>query len=177
MSMKQTVSATLTALGIGLAAALLAPPAHALRVTAQATAICQGALPAFETAIRKRPLAVQNEGETDAFVTCSFNNPGTTSGVSRITGATVYLQNLNSGARTVSCTGVNSSATAQPGAPMYATRSVQVPASDTVSTALVFPVSDFPGGGIGFPGDTFSVSCAVRPGVGITGTVLANSVN
>lgn len=38
--------------------------------------ICQGALPAFETAIRKRPLAVQNEGDSTTFVTCSFTAQG-----------------------------------------------------------------------------------------------------
>src|SRR5690554_342572 len=70
-----------------LAAGALAPqPAAALRVVAQATAICQGALPAFETQIRKRPLALQNEGEANAFVTCSFNNPGQNSGGTRISG-------------------------------------------------------------------------------------------
>lgn len=36
------------------------------------TARCQGALPVFDTNIRKRPLAVQNESSTNAFVTCSF---------------------------------------------------------------------------------------------------------
>ena len=162
---------------LGLALALAAPSAHAFRVSAQATAICQGALPAFETAIRKRPLAVQNEGTTDAFVTCAFNNPAASSGISRITGATVLLQNLNGASRSVTCTGVNSSATGDPGPAGYVVRSVQVPASDTTSTPLAFVIADFPGGGIGFPGDTFSVSCSLPPGVGIAGTVLNNSVN
>ena len=35
---------------------------------------CQGALPSYEGAIRKRPQAVANEGATTAFVTCDFDN-------------------------------------------------------------------------------------------------------
>jgi hypothetical protein len=40
---------------------------------ANAPSICQGALPNFEGALRKRPLAVQNEGAVDAFVTCAWS--------------------------------------------------------------------------------------------------------
>lgn len=159
-------------------ATVLTPwPASALRVTAQATAVCQGALPAFETLIRKRPLAVQNEGDANAFVTCSLVNPGASSGISRISGATIYLQNLASGTRTVSCTAVNSSAGPAPGAPLYLTRTVTVPRDDEGSTALQFSAADFPGSPVLLPGDTLSVSCTLPPGTGITGTVLANNAN
>jgi len=160
-----------------VAAAVLAPrPAGAMRVVAQATAICQGALPAFETSIRKRPLAVQNEGEATAFVTCSFNNPGTNTGGSRISGATVYLQNMGS-ARTVSCTAVNSGAGASTGDALYATKSVQVPGDPEGSTALEFIPDDFAGGAFLLPGDSLSLSCSLAPGVGITSTVLVNNNN
>lgn len=37
---------------------------------------CQAALPVFDGKIRKRPLAVVNEGTSNAFVTCSFTTVG-----------------------------------------------------------------------------------------------------
>jgi len=37
---------------------------------------CQAALPAFDGNIRKRPLAMQNDGTTPAFVTCGFKGLG-----------------------------------------------------------------------------------------------------
>lgn len=160
-----------------LAAGALAPqPAAALRVVAQATAICQGALPAFETQIRKRPLALQNEGEANAFVTCSFNNPGQNSGGTRISGVTIHLQNSQA-ARTVACTGVNTSAGADASAALYATKSIQVPRDAGGSTALEFLPADFPGGGFLLPGDSINLSCNLPPGVGITSTVLVNNNN
>ena len=158
-----------------LFAAAWAPPAEALRVTAQAAAACQGALPAFETAIRKRPLAVQNEGDAPAFVTCALTNPGTSNGVTRIQSGQVYVQNLGSVTRSVSCTAVNSSASAAPAPAAYLTRTLQVPPSTTASTAFSFAAADFAGAPILLPGDTFGVSCSLPPGVGITGTVLNNN--
>ncbi len=158
-----------------LFAATWSPPADALRVTAQAPSVCQGALPAFETAIRKRPLAVQNEGDAPAFVTCALNNPGTSNGVTRISSAQVYVQNLGNASRPVSCTAVNSSAVAAPAAAAYLTRTLQVPPSATTSTEFSFAAGDFAGSPILLAGDTFGVSCNLPPGVGITGTVLNNN--
>lgn len=57
------------------ALACLSGPASAVdssRVYFQnATGICQPALPAFEGTIRKRPLAIANEGASVAFISCS----------------------------------------------------------------------------------------------------------
>lgn len=156
---------------------LASQPASATRVVAQATAICQGALPAFETQIRKRPLALQNEGDVNSFVTCSFNNPGNNAGGSRISSVTVYLQNAAAGARTVSCTAVNTAAGADADETLYATRSIQVPRDAGGSTALEFVSGDFPGAPILMPGDSVSVSCNLLPGTGITATVLLNNAN
>ncbi len=65
-----------TALVLAIGASFASFDAQAVtqnrRFQANATSYCQAALPAFEGAIRKRPLAVQNEGTTNAFVTCSF---------------------------------------------------------------------------------------------------------
>lgn len=156
-----------------LALLAAASPSHALRVTAQAAAVCQGALPAFETRIRKRPLAVQNEGTAAAFVTCALNNTGNSGGTSRISQATIYLINNNTGSRTLSCTGVSASASTDPDA-LYATKSVQV-AGNSDGTALTFTAEDFPGESFALTGDSFSVSCSIDPGTGIGGTVLLNN--
>lgn len=162
---------------IAVFAALTPQPGHAFRVTAQAAAVCQGALPSFEGAIRKRPLAVQNEGSTDAFVTCALNNPGYNAGTTFISLLLIYVQNQNSSNRTITCTAVNSSATESPGAPLYLTRTVQVPSSDTESTPITFEAGDFPGSPVALPGDTVMVSCKLLPGTGITGTVLVNNAS
>lgn len=159
-----------------VAAATVPQPAAATRVVASAPAICQGALPAFETQLRKRPLAIQNEGTASAFVTCAFNNPGTNSGGSRISTVTIHLQNSAS-ARTVSCTAVNTVAGASSAGALYATRSVRVPRDAAGSTALEFVPADFEQGAFLLPGDAVSVSCSLAPGMGITGTVLLNNAN
>ena len=71
----------------------------------QAVASCQGNLPNSEGSLRKRPLAVANEGTTSAFVTCGFqdinNNPSGTQSV------TVYFINNSAADVTVNCTLVN----------------------------------------------------------------------
>jgi hypothetical protein len=167
----------LAAATIGALAALAPQPGHAFRVTAQAVAVCQGALPSFEGAIRKRPLAVQNEGTTNAFVTCALNNTGYNAGTTFISSVEIYAQNLNSSTRSITCTAVNSSATASPDAPLYAIRTVNVSPSDTHSTLIEFAADDFPGSPVTLPGDTVSVSCTLVPGMGITGTVLVNNAS
>lgn len=169
-----TIPALLTA---AVLAAMAGPqPAIAARVVAQAAGICQGALPAHEALLRKRPLAVQNQGRANAFVTCAFSNPGNNSGGSRVSGMTIYLQNV-SAVRTVSCTAVNAGVGASAGDALYATKSVEVPRDANRSTALEFLPGDFPGGAFLFPGDAVSVSCNLPPGSGITGTVLVNNSN
>lgn len=52
----------------------IAPAAHAQdSITRQnAAGMCQGALPQFAGTLRARPLALANEGTSDAFVTCSL---------------------------------------------------------------------------------------------------------
>ena len=159
-----------------LAAGALAPqPAAALRVVAQATAICQGALPAFETQIRKRPLALQNEGEANAFVTCSFNNPGQNSGGTRISGVTIHLQTPRP----------RDGGPARGSTPRPApTRARAVCHQVDPGAARCgrqhgarVPAADFPGGGFLLPGDSINLSCNLAAGRGITSTVLVNNNN
>lgn len=70
-------------LGLALVAALAATVPgtakanHVLQQTPSGT--CNGALPGFEQSLRFRPLALANQGTTNAFVSCTqlnrFNNP------------------------------------------------------------------------------------------------------
>lgn len=91
------------------AGAVMAGQAQAVTVTRdyliQPTANCQGALPNYEGNLRKRPLAVQNQGVTSAYVSCGFqdiNNGGT--GYSMVSS---FFINNSSGSVTVNCTLVN----------------------------------------------------------------------
>lgn len=65
--------------GIGLAAAALAPTNAAAQSVARhqvshGTAACQAALPVSDAHLRKRPLAIANEGARTAFVTCDTDS-------------------------------------------------------------------------------------------------------
>src|SRR5690606_34316104 len=66
--------------------------------------VCAAALPAFEGLVRKRPRAIQNEGSTNAFVTCA--PPQFTEAADPGLGPSIVLVNHGAGAVTVACTGV-----------------------------------------------------------------------
>ena len=162
-------SNTILITAVSLAAGLLsAGNASAVTQTRQfatnPTGICQGALPAFETAIRKRPLAVQNEGETNSFVTCSFTSQGNFgANPSNPTGVTMYLNTSGGAAVSVTCTGVSGY---QGGANQYITKTATLAATGTQST-FAWSSADFTGAPAIFPSGLFSVSCALPPGVAI----------
>lgn len=70
-----------------------------------ATDNCNGALPGYEGALRKRPLGILNEGTTNAFVSCGVsvderNNAG-------IDTAGVFLINRGAAVQAVTCTFVD----------------------------------------------------------------------
>lgn len=138
-----------------------------LGMMANATANCQGALPAFETAIRKRPLAVINEGTSASFVTCSFvkefNDEIETLGVTSYFGA--FFTNRTSAGVTVSCTGVagfetNASNT-------FVNKQVTVAANSSAQAQLFFLPVDNNGNGYH---PLVSISCNLPAGVGINDT-------
>lgn len=119
---------------------------------------CQGALPAFAGTLRSRPLAVQNEGETTAFVTCSLPTEGAFGNINRLS---VWFKNQNSGTRAVHCTGVFGA--------------VRGPIADSVVKGVVVPGGGGMAGLTWRPEDTggtlkgpANVSCALGPGVGVT---------
>lgn len=94
---------------LGVATAFLGTLAAASTVNAatvtrsvytQASGACQGALPNYENNFRKRPLAVANEGATDAFVTCGVRNTENTAK----NAVELYVTNRNAADVDVKCT-------------------------------------------------------------------------
>lgn len=167
MKASNTILATAVAVAAGLLSAGNASAATSARQFAtNPTGICQGALPAFETAIRKRPLAVQNEGTQTAFVTCSFTSQGTFgASATNPTRVELYLNSTSGAATPISCTGVTgyaSSTTSQ-----YVIKNASAPANGG-QTAVAWTAADFtPAGGTTFPSGLFSVSCSLPPGAAI----------
>lgn len=118
--------------------------------------ICQAALPAFEGQIRKRPLAIQNEGSSNAFVTCAFTSQA------EATSVIMYFAGVDNVAREITCTGVTGF---NKGLNQFVTKTIALPAS--VSSSMTWSPADFSGGSSTFPDARFSVSCNLTPGVGI----------
>lgn len=132
--------------------------------TTNPAGICQGALPAFETAIRKRPLAIQNEGATTAFITCAFASQGGVNLDDRNpTEVLVYFSNTSGKAVSVSCTGVTGYAT-RPG--YYVVKQVELDGSPAQGL-LAWRATDFEADETYFPSGLFSISCGLPPGVAI----------
>lgn len=121
---------------------------------------CQGALPSFEGAFRKRPLAIDNEGTSPAFLTCAFEL--------RSTGALghavdVWFGNNTATAKTINCTGVQG----YNGASQAVAKSVVVPAN--TQDNLTWADADFTAG----IGGLLAISCQLPPGTGINDTYAA----
>jgi hypothetical protein len=152
-------------LALAMAVGLPAGDASAATKTrfyyANATSYCQTALPVFDGNVRKRPLAVQNEGTTGAFITCSFTAQST-----GLDSVVVLASNDGAATATLSCTGVTSVQGGDDGGPSeYVTKTVAIPAAGVSGFTWLpeeFGISStIPGGGY------FSVSCNLPPGVGI----------
>lgn len=137
-----------------------------MEMSANAAANCQGALPNFEGAIRKRPLGVQNEGTTASFVTCSFVNQYD-SGVQNQTVDyfDAFFINKGTSAAVVTCTGVAGFETGADNT--YISKEITVAPNSTVHTLMHFDANDN-GGESFYP--LVSLSCRIPPGVGINDT-------
>lgn len=123
-----------------------------------AAGVCQGALPAFAGTLRARPMALQNEGNAAAFVSCSIASGDLNTG--REVNA-VYVQVFNSGTvdRTFSCTLVDGAY----GVADYLTRSITLPPNGGQS--VLFMPGDLP-----IPSTRFrqpNVSCQLPPSIGL----------
>lgn len=130
-----------------------------------ATGACQAALPAYEGLVRKRPLTLQNDGSSAAFVSCALM--GTTKGADNIRSirdvSVAFVNNRSSGDVTVSCTLVTGIANFGEG---YITRSATlIPGALDVVT---WDATD--NGDIGFE-YAGNVSCLLPPGAGLAYTL------
>jgi len=143
----------IAALSVG---ALHAPVAWA-HEESSATGVCQGNLPASETQLRKRPLALANEGTASAFVSCSlpvnFTGPNFA--------FTVTLINRRSATATVNCTFVDGEIAELGDTPSYRPKSI---ALDEGAGVLEWLAPDF---GLSFFTSHANLSCLLPPGVEI----------
>ncbi len=147
---------------LGLAGSLPAPTQAAYRVAvlgSTAVGACQPALPTYDGNIRKRPLAIQNEGSTVAFVTCSFPTDATAGSFFK---AFMNLDNSSAAARSVTCTlvqGVSGSSTRP-----SITKTVVLPAN-TTQTTMRWEAAD--NGGVALS-PVVSASCSLPEGTAIS---------
>ncbi|MEP6634865.1 MAG: hypothetical protein ABJA62_11735 [Luteimonas sp.] len=143
----------------------VARPAEAVDILRQevrmAVRDCQGALPSFEGAIRKRPLAVQNEGAQIAFVTCGME--GNNTGVANTSNIFVILRNTGASTQTVGCTLIDGGLDVN--TPAFFPKSVAVPVGPD-ATFISWNTNDNGGNKFLYP----AISCALPPGVGISAT-------
>lgn len=154
--MKLSITTLSTAVVLA-AAAMHAPQAQAATTAANATGFCQGALPVFDTELRKRPLGLNNEGDAGAYVSCSVpvpHNPDTTDN------AVIYMTNRNAAAVDVSCIFVDG-VVADSGFPTgYYPQTISL--NPGIFTAMVWLPGDF--GLTSFSGYT-NFSCNLPAGV------------
>jgi hypothetical protein len=160
----------------GLLATAMVPANAAvenLQVQSSAAGLCQGALPVMDTALRKRPLAVVNEGESPAFVSCAFTtimDQGGGGGVAQdnvVRYFGMFLSSYVAEPQTVSCTGVigyEGSADLQ-----YVSLEVDVSSETPDSNYLYFYPEDADPG-LDYLHQLVSVSCRLPPGTGINDT-------
>lgn len=149
-----------------LALSALAPATATDRFTvANAPGRCQAALPAFEGQIRKRPLAVQNEGTAPAFVTCSLIADG--SDFTTTQSISIWAANTGSADATLQCTAVVGY---EQGEVTYVSKSVGLVAGG-VQGQIFFGPTEFPAGFA--PGEPVSLSCNVPVGVGLNDMYLS----
>jgi hypothetical protein len=120
-----------------------------------ATSFCQSALPVFDGNVRKRPLAVQNEGTGNAFVTCSFTGQAT-----ELADIAVFAINNTDVSVSLTCTAVTGGVVTNN---TYNTKTIAIPAFGIQGVGWIG--ADYGGSvpGVGL----FSVSCNLPPGVGI----------
>lgn len=145
----------LTITGTALAAAMLFAPsdAAAQQYIQNASGICQGALPVFDTNLRNRPLAVSNEGTSNAFVSCAMHDRY--GNASSLFGA--WIHNNTAAAVDVSCTLISGNAV---DGPTYFPKT-QAYAAGT-GAYILWSTADNGGANFGSQGN---FSCNLPPGV------------
>lgn len=159
-------------LSVTLATALMAlASANAMAVgvsrssVANAVGRCQGALPSYEGAIRKRPLSVQNEGAISAFVTCAFIADQSNIAVSSFG---MFARSINGAASTLNCTAVVGFDT---GSVEYSAKSADLAASGS-QNSIYWTAADFPAGGVISTDVPITISCSLPAGAGLNDSYL-----
>ncbi|MGY1531451.1 hypothetical protein [Luteimonas sp. A649] len=117
--------------------------------------MCAAALPAFEGLVRKRPLAIQNEGSSTAFVSCAPPQFGGHASNPQL-GLDIFVANMGASAATVTCTGV----TWINGEQIYLVKSTTMAAGQ--ESQIWWDNS-----GTQPTGDFIYLSCSLPPGTGI----------
>lgn len=162
------LATTFAGLTLAIAAAYSAPAIsqtiHAN--AAQPAARCQGALPNFETGLRKRPLAVQNIGTTAMFVTCGFEFDAGAAIDNSALLVDTYFTNTTSEPATVTCTAVGGW---EGGDTESINLSVEIPAGGGGEDGNIFVAdTDFETGAMA--SGLVAFSCRLPGGVGINDT-------
>jgi hypothetical protein len=158
---KGIITATVTAgLGLMFASGAVGAVTSARAFNQNATGFCQSALPVFDGQIRKRPLAIQNEGTASAFVSCSFMSPDHNVGVKEIL---LYADNNTGSAVDISCTLV--SGISHFNVPTYHPQTITMPANSGLNL-LAWTQAD--NGGVKFNDYALSVSCNLPVGTGLS---------
>lgn len=116
---------------------------------------CQTAMPVYDTDVRKRPLAVVNEGTTSAYITCSLT---TDLGSLGVISYGTKLSNEGSSSKTINCTAVTGEETSA----QYYPKSVNIPAG--AQAVLEWTALD--NGGLVFE-HPVSLSCLLPPDTGL----------
>lgn len=161
------VAASVT-LWMGIFSANAGAATQSRQIVSLPTNYCQSSLPTFEGLIRKRPLAVQNEGSASAFITCSYpSGEGREPSSSATTRVWQYFLNNSDTNITVSCTGVSGDTGAEQ--PQYIVKSLEIPANTPVGNSQIsWFAADFAGAPAVFPSQgQFSISCSIPPGGGV----------
>lgn len=125
---------------------------------ANATGPCNGALPAYEGALRKRPLGLVNEGDRNAFVSCSLqSDSGENPGFDLVV---FYFVNRNASSAVVDCTMVSGGAVEVGFEPTYHPKTLGIPAN--AAGTMLWEAADYD-----LPTFHYSInaSCNLPPGV------------
>jgi hypothetical protein len=108
-----------------------AEPAQYRHWSVNAPALCHPAFLRYDSDVRKRPLAVVNEGSAPAYVTCSL--PADLANPYGLAQAYIVLRNLSQAPMSINCTVVLG---VDDGGAQYITRTVQVGAGQRVTLAV-----------------------------------------
>ena len=119
-------------------------------------AVCQASLSTYDAQLRKRPLGIQNEGSTDAFLTCALIAED------NIDAVEVYMSTIDGTENAVTCTLVSHY---NLGTNEYITKTVQT-VDDDFAGAVYLP-EDFIDQEKTFPTSFLGLSCKLEPGTGL----------